>query len=149
MKTVSENIRQMIVAAKPKLLNISPETASKKEHSDSWSKQEILGHLIDSASNNHQRFVRGAQNLAGDFPAYNPNRWVEVQAYNDMNWLDIIELFSSYNLHLCRVIDTLPQNVLHNPCHIGKEDPVTLQFVIEDYFQHLRHHLEIILGPLG
>jgi hypothetical protein len=148
MRAIAENIRQVIVAAKPKLSNIAPEHACKKETPGSWSKQEILGHLIDSASNNHQRFVRGAQNLAGDFPTYQPNRWVEIQAYNDMNWPDIVELFSCYNLHLCRVIDALPQDVLHHPCHIGRETPVTLQFVIEDYLRHLRHHLETILGPL-
>jgi hypothetical protein len=25
-----------------------------------WTKKEVVGHLIDSASNNHQRFVRAS-----------------------------------------------------------------------------------------
>jgi hypothetical protein len=147
MKTTSEKIREIIAASKSELLKIPPEIASTKRGPDAWSKKEIVGHLIDSASNNHQRFVRGAQNLAGDFPTYNQSRWVEVQHYNDMNWADLIEFFSQYNLHICRVIDSLPQETLGNPCNIGKESPVTLEFVIDDYLRHLRHHVEQILAP--
>jgi hypothetical protein len=149
MKTTSERIREIVLAAKPELLKIPPEIASKKPTPDTWSKKEILGHLIDSASNNHQRFVRGAQDIAGDFPTYNQNRWVEVQHYNDMNWADLIEFFSQYNLHICRVIESLPEEVLKNLCNIGKENPVTLEFVIEDYVRHLGHHVDQILGPLA
>lgn len=148
MKTTSEKIHEIIVATKPELLKIPPEVASKKRGPDTWSKKEILGHLIDSASNNHQRFVRAAQNIAGDFPTYDQNRWVEVQRYNEANWSGLVELFSQYNLHLCRVIDSLPLEALNNPCNIGKENPVTLEFVIEDYLRHLRHHVEQILEPL-
>ena len=147
MKTISEKIRELINAAKPELLKITPDIACKKASPDAWSKKEILGHLIDSASNNHQRFVRGAQNMAGDFPTYNQRRWIEVQGYNDMNWVDLVDFFSQYNFHLCRVIDFLPQEVFNNPCNIGKENPVTLQFIIEDYFRHLKHHVEKILEP--
>jgi hypothetical protein len=149
MKTISEKIREVVAAARPKLLKISSDSARKKVGLDTWSKKEILGHLIDSASNNHQRIVRGAQNVAQDFPAYNQNRWVEVQCYNEMNWSDLVDIFSQYNLHLCRVIDFLPQGVLKNPCNIGKEKPVALEFVIEDYLRHLKHHVEQILGPLA
>ena len=146
MKTISKKIRETIAAAKPELLKISPEIACKKANPDTWSKKEILGHLIDSASNNHQRFIRAAQNAARDFPTYNQNRWVEVQCYNEMDWFELIDFFSQYNLHLCQVIDVLPQKALNNPCNIGKENHVTLQFVIEDYLRHLRHHIEKILG---
>ena len=149
METISEKIREVIATATPKLMGISPEIVSQKADPGAWSKQELLGHLIDSALNNHQRFVRGAQNTAGDFPAYDQNRWVEVQGYNKMNWLDLVDLFSKYNLHLCRVIDYLPPATLNNPCNMGKENPVTLEFVIVDYLRHLKLHLEQILGPLA
>jgi hypothetical protein len=135
------------MASKPELLRIPPEAASMKRTPDTWSKKEILGHLIDSASNNHQRFVRAAQNIAVDFPTYNQNRWVEVQRYSEMNWVDLVEFFSLYNLHLCRVIDSLPAEALNNPCNIGKENPVTLDFVVEDYLRHLEHHIRQILLP--
>lgn len=149
MKTISEKICEIISTTKPELLKISPEIACRKINPDTWSKKEILGHLIDSVSNNHQRIVRGAQNLAQDFPTYNQNQWVAVQCYNEMNWFDLIELFSHYNFHLCRVIDYLPEEVLSNLCNIGKEKHVTLKFVIEDYLRHLEQHVEKILEPLA
>ena len=147
MKIITEKIRELVLTVKPELLNISAETAGKKKTPDSWSKKEIIGHLIDSAANNHQRFVRGAQNLAGDFPAYDQNRWVEVQHYNDTDWAELVELFSRYNLHLCRIITNLPPEILHNPVYIGKEEHVTLEFVIRDYLRHLEHHIKKILEP--
>jgi hypothetical protein len=148
MKEIAEKIRRLIAAAQPELLKISPETAGEKPGPAAWSKKEIIGHLIDSAANNHQRFVRAAQNLAADFPPYNQDRWVEIQGYDTMSWPDLVEFFCLYNRHLCRVLDVLPEEVLSNPCNIGKENPVTLEFVIKDYFRHLQHHIEKILGPL-
>ena len=146
--SISKKIQEVITEAKPELLKISPEIAGKKENPTKWSKKEILGHLIDSASNNHQRFVRGAQNIAANFPVYNQDRWVEIQHYNNMNWPDLVEHFYQYNLHISKLIDALQENVLDNPCNFGKENPVTLKFVIEDYLRHLKHHIEKILEPV-
>lgn len=145
MKDISVQIKKVIEKANPELLKISPETAGKKERPDKWSKKETLGHLIDSALNNHQRFVRAGYNSAEDFPPYNGDRWVEIQHYNEMDWFDLIELFTQINLHLCRVINFLPEEVSGNPVGIGKEMPVTLDFVIIDYLRHLNHHIEKIV----
>ena len=145
MKEIAEKIREEILTNKFELMKISPEIAGKKLNPSSWSKKEIIGHLIDSAVNNHQRIVRAAQNIALDFPPYNQNSWVEVQHYNEMDWNDLIELFVRLNLHICRVLEFLPDDVLSNPCNIGKENPVTLKFIIEDYLRHLKHHLDKIL----
>jgi hypothetical protein len=149
MSATAGKIRELITTSKPGLLNIPQDTANHNASSESWSKQEILGHLIDSAANNHQRFVRGAQNVAADFPTYQQSHWVEVQGYNTMGWVELVDFFAHYNLHLCRVIDNLPEAVLNNPCHIGQEKPVPLSFVIEDYLRHLRQHLAEILEPLA
>ncbi|MBK9046740.1 MAG: hypothetical protein IPL74_08565 [Bacteroidetes bacterium] len=64
------------------LIQIEDEMA--KKSLQKWSKKEILGHLIDSATNNHQRFVRGQfetvpeisydQNNWNTFSYYQPNR---------------------------------------------------------------------------
>jgi hypothetical protein len=146
INVISKSIRELITSAKPELLKISPSAAGIKTGPDKWSKKEIIGHLIDSASNNHQRFVRAAQNIASDFPPYNQNRWVEMQCYNKLIWQDLIELFFYYNLHISSVIDSLPEDVLTNPVNIGKENPVTLEFVITDYLRHLKHHVEQLYG---
>jgi hypothetical protein len=142
MKTISDKIRQRVTEAKPALLKIPPEAARTKPGPNRWSKQEMLGHLVDSAANNHQRIVRGALNLAGDFPPYQQDLWVATQRYNDADWPGLVELFSQYNLHLARVIEYLPPEILENPCNIGKDEPVTLRFVIDDYLRHLEHHLD-------
>jgi hypothetical protein len=145
MKTNSELLREIIDTVKPELLKISQEAAGIKLNEKKWSKKEILGHLIDSASNNHQRFVRGAQNLADNFPTYNQNLWVDVNRYNERDWFELIEFFYAYNLFLSRVIDSLTENALNNPCNIGKEEPVTIEFIIMDYIRHLKHHIQQIL----
>jgi hypothetical protein len=147
MNAVSEKIRQTVMEAKPRLLQIVPDSVLRKASPEDWSKQEILGHLVDSALNNHQRCVRGALNAARDFPPYNQNQWVAIQGYNEGPWADLVELWTQVNLHLCRIIDRIPEEALDNPCNIGKETPVTLGFVIQDYLRHLNMHLEQLIGP--
>ena len=143
---ISEGIREVIAVAKPELLKIPPENAVIKASPDKWSKKEILGHLIDSAANNHQRFVRAEQSIAADFPPYNQNRWIDIQCYNKLDWQDLIELFARYNMNISNVIDFLPEEVLTNSVNIGKDNPVTLEFVITDYLRHLKHHVEQLYG---
>lgn len=145
MKIISSQIRETIISAKNELLKITDEQAGVKPAPSKWSDKEVFGHLIDSASNNLQRFVRAVQNAAGDFPVYNQDKWVEIQKYNEMEWNELIELFIQMNLHICRVIDNLPHDVMLNPVNIGKEKPATLEFVITDYLRHLKHHLENLL----
>jgi hypothetical protein len=149
MTSVSEKIRETVTLAQPQFLGISPESANHKTNPATWSKQEILGHLIDSALNNHQRFVRGALNVADNFPPYDQNRWVEIQGYSERTWGELIDLWGQCNLHLCWMLDRLPAEALNNPCNIGKEAPVALGFVIEDYLRHLKLHVGQILETMG
>jgi len=145
METIAENIREVINNSREELLKIDEETASAKPSISSWSKKEILGHLIDSASNNHQRIVRAAQNIALDFPTYNQNKWVDIQQYNLCEWQNLINLFYLYNLHISHIISSLQPESLNNLINIGKDQPVTLEFVVTDYLRHLKHHIEKIL----
>ncbi len=147
MSPRSAAIREVIASAKPEFMRILPDEANLRPDPQTWSKNEILGHLIDSAANNHQRIVRAALNAALDFPPYQQNAWVEIQRYNEPCWFDLVDLFVLNNLHLCRVIDVLPAEVLDNPVNIGKETPVTLKFVIEDYLRHLKLHIAQMLEP--
>jgi hypothetical protein len=143
---ISEKIRSTIKHAKPLLLKIKFDSASVKPAPDEWSKKQILGHLIDSALNNHQRCVRGGYNAAEQFPPYNQNHWVEIQGYQERDWNELILLWGLCNLHLCEVLDRLPEKDLENLCNIGRESSVTLGFVINDYLRHLKMHMDQILG---
>ncbi len=148
MKAIADKILQEIESIKPRLLTISPEKARIKPDAENWSQQEVLGHLIDSALCNHQRFVRGAYNAAEKFPPYDQNRWVEIQGYNERDWVEIIEMWDLCNRHLCAVLDRLPEETFNNLCNIGKDSPVTLGFIMEDYLRHLKMHLGQILDIL-
>jgi hypothetical protein len=107
--------------------------------------KQLLGHLIDSAANNHQRFVRTS--LADDiqFPAYAQEGWVRAQAYDQAEWADLVQFWTNYNRHLLHLIDHLPPATYQHRCQVGTDAPVTLDFLIRDYLEHLKHHLADLL----
>ena len=145
VKDIANEIRSTIEQALASLTRMKPDEVSSKDHPDKWSKKEILGHLIDSAANNHQRFVRASCNTAVSFPTYDQNDWVRIQQYNKSEWAGLVELWSAYNRHLSDVIESIPEDAMSAPCNIGKEEPVALEFVVKDYLLHLRHHLNQLL----
>ncbi len=122
-----------------------------------WTPREILGHLIDSASNNHQRFVRAQFKDDLVFPGYDQDAWVEVQAYEKAPWPELVDLWRSFNLHLAHVMANIPEQVRfrrvtdHNLDKIAwmtvpADQPATLDYFMADYVDHLEHHLHQILG---
>ncbi|MFH1195454.1 MAG: DinB family protein [bacterium] len=145
MKEIAFELRAIIETTEPELSKMTDEETGINADTIKWSKKEILGHLIDSAANNHQRFVRAAYNAASEFPPYNQNEWVRIQQYNNSSWKLLVGLWSAYNLHLCDLIERLPEESKTAPVGIGKEEPVTLEFVVTDYLRHLRHHVDKIL----
>jgi hypothetical protein len=127
------------------MARMKPDEVSLRRRPDGWSKKEILGHLIDSAANNHQRFVRAAYNAAASFPTYDQNAWVRIQQYHASEWAGLVTLWSAFNRHLSDVIERIPEEAKSSPCNVGKEEPVTLEFVVRDYLRHLRHHVSQIV----
>lgn len=144
MKELSEKLAAVIDAAEPQLRNISAIESAKSALPGGWSRKQVLGHLIDSASNNHQRFVRAALQSSLEFPAYDQDGNVRVQAPQDADWLLLVSLWASYNRYLAHIIARLPASQLDTICRIGSGSPVTLSFVATDYLTHLLHHLEQI-----
>ena len=117
-------------------------TATTERTNGNWSAKEILGHLIDSAANNHQRFVRGQLDCELISPGYAQNEWVETERFNNREWTDLIQFWLAYNRHLLHVMSHAAPDRLGTVVHVGNDDPVTLEFVMIDYVRHLRHHLE-------
>lgn len=122
-----------------------------------WSKKEILGHLIDSASNNHQRFVRAQFTDDLIFPGYDQDKWVRVQDYQNINWHSLVELWKNFNFLIIHLLSRILEQDLkkartnHNLDRIAwKEipanEPATLEYFVKDYFGHLHHHLNQILA---
>lgn len=138
---VAQDLRQTIDAALPTLRAMSDTAAAEPRAPGKWSRKEIIGHLIDSASNNHQRFVRAQQGASLSFPPYEQNHWVASQHYNERPWTDLVGLWHAYNVHLAHVMSQIPDRQLTVPCVIESGHPVTLEFLVADYVVHLRHHL--------
>jgi hypothetical protein len=142
MQSVIEEFQRVIDTAYDQLLQFDEATSAEPLAPGKWSRKELLGHLIDSASNNHQRFIRGQLDESHAFPGYEQNGWVERNGYRDRSWHDLVMLWRSYNRHLLHVVARLPEDQLNTVCTIGNNEPVTLGFIAEDYVAHMQHHLE-------
>jgi hypothetical protein len=145
MNDIARQIRILVDEASGPLARMEPDQVSSNDRPGEWSKKEILGHLIDSAANNHQRFVRAVYNAAATFPAYDQNAWVQIQHYRESDWAGLVALWSAYNRHLSDVVERLPEGASSASCNIGQAEPVPLEFVVRDYLRHVRHHLNDIL----
>ena len=138
-------LEKILDDAPKKLLHFSEEEASKKLAPTKWSKKEILGHLIDSAANNHQRFVRMQIENNLQLPQYKQNEWVNVQQYNSRTWVSITKLWMVYNTHLIHILKNIDETKLNNTATFSEYGVKTLQFLIDDYVDHMEHHLKQIL----
>ena len=158
MNQFLEDFRRTVADGKARLLAITADDARVGKPGQ-WSPKQIVGHLIDSAANNHHRFVRAQFTHDLICPGYDQDTWVDTQKYNDEPWADLVQLWASYNLHLAHVISVMPEETLsriraeHNLDKIAwktvdKNSPTTLEYFIRDYAGHMRHHLSQILGSL-
>ena len=111
-----------------------------------WSRKQVIGHLIDSAANNHQRFVRLQLENNLSLLGYEQDGWVACQDYQQRSWADLLLLWRSYNFHLLHVVARIPEDKLGNVGSVGGGESVTLGFLVEDYVGHLKHHLQHTLG---
>jgi hypothetical protein len=152
MQDILDDFRATIAAESIRLMAISDEAAAKPPATGKWSPKEVIGHLIDSASNNHGRFVRAQMSDDLVFPGYDQDAWVKLQRYNKRSWVELITLWRAYNTHLAGVIEAIPQESLslprtrHNLDEIAwrtvsRDEPVTLDYFIRDYVAHMKHHL--------
>lgn len=139
---VAGELLSVVETASEVFRTLSDAEASQKNSPTSWSKKEILGHLLDSAVNNHHRFVRAQQVEELIFPAYDQPHWVSSQGYQERAWLELVDLWRHYNRHLAHVINLIPAETLSVVCVIGSNDPVTLSYLVEDYLVHMKQHLD-------
>lgn len=152
-----DHFRATINEAAPRLFEI-PETKSELARGEGkWSPKQIIGHLIDSAANNHQRFVRAQFTDELIFPGYAQNEWVAAEHFQEEPWRDLVQLWQLYNQHILHIMkhaaeDTRTQLRHRHNLHqlasesIREDEPVTLEFFMRDYVDHLKKHLTQILG---
>jgi hypothetical protein len=148
-------LRETVDKAAPKLLSIPAAMAVVQPAAGKWSPIEIVGHLVDSAANNHHRFVHahGQDDLV--FVGYEQDAWVERQRYRTAPWVELVHFWQLYNRHLSRVMSATPQAVrervhdrhnLHRVAFrtVPETQPTTLDYFMNDYVDHLEHHLSQI-----
>ena len=146
------DFKQTIESASQRLQQISEAQSAQPRAEDHWSSKQIIGHLIDSAANNHSRFVLGQMKDDLVFPGYDQNGWVKTNHYQDAPWPQLVELWRAYNLHLQHVMAHSDKSKLNTPCTlhtlqeiafktVPKTEPVTLEYLMKDYVDHLKHHL--------
>ena len=144
MDTLSAQLTGIVESAQAILRGLTEPEVSRQVSEGGWSRKQLLGHLIESASNNHQRFVRAALADSLDFPAYDTPGSVRVECAQDAPWGMLVDLWVAYNRYLAHVIAHLPAEKLGVPCRIGAHHPVSLAFLAEDYVAHMVHHLRQI-----
>ena len=122
---------------------ISHEQWETKPSPDKWSKKQILGHLIDSATNNHHRFVR-SQFERSPAISYDQNLWNKHNYYQEIEPDQLIKFWTLYNIQLLELVKRIPESLFQNKLKMG-ENEYSLAFVFQDYVAHLKHHLNQIL----
>jgi len=152
MKQAIEDFRGTIENAYERLQNISDEQSAVSPDEGKWSAKQIIGHLIDSAANNHQRFVRAQFKDDLVFDGYEQERWVEFQDYQHTAWKDLLDLWRAYNLHIARVMENTHDDIRtarrakHNLFQtalypVPENEPATLEYFMLDYIKHFEQHL--------
>jgi hypothetical protein len=146
MTNAIARLEELLKTVPPRLVDFSDDAVALKPAPNRWSKKEILGHLIDSAANNHQRFVRAQGTPRLEFPGYEQEFWVATQAYATAPWPDLVNLWLLLNRHLLHVMKAMPQEVWSHECVIGGRPAVTLEALAVDYLRHVDKHLAQLLG---
>lgn len=125
-----------------KLLELPVETISVKRNKQNRTIRQILGHLVDSASNNHQRIVRLQYNQELEFPDYQQDNdlWIALRDFQHADWNNLVQLWKYYNLHLVHLIQSVDQTMLGNTWQNFEHKTVTLSQMIEDYPAHMELH---------
>lgn len=153
--SAADRLRATVARATP-LLEAIPDIKAGIAPESKWSAKQILGHLIDSACNNHRRFVLAQDREDMQFDSYEQQHWVSVQRYAQESWDDLLALWKAYNQHLAWVIEGIDERELERPrtAHSldqiawkvqRKDEPVTLAFLTHDYVDHMENHLRQIL----
>jgi hypothetical protein len=127
-----------------KLFKLEERLFNEKISPNKWSKKEILGHLIDSATNNHHRFVKGQYEILPKI-SYDQNKWNELNFYQLTEKNQLIDFWTLYNKHLLIIFKNIKSENLKNEINTGGIENCTIEFLINDYIEHLEHHLNQII----
>jgi hypothetical protein len=149
-----QTVIQLLEIWEPRLLALSEEIISERKNNQNRSVRQILGHLVDSASNNTHRIVHlQYRENPMTFPNYategNNDRWIAIQDYQHESWFDLVQLWKYANIHLVHVIRNVNPDKLENQWISGENQLIPLQEMIEYYLPHFELHLGEIEALIG
>jgi uncharacterized damage-inducible protein DinB len=134
-------LQDLINRLPARLQALSSEKVEHKPAPNAWSPKEELGHLLDSAANNHQRIVRTQLEEHPAMPGYDGDAWVALHQYQRRDWSSLIERWAALNRQLLAAAEAVPDSAWSRPLTIADSAPLTLQFVFDDYIHHMLDHL--------
>lgn len=139
-------VNHIIEIWESRLLGLSVDIISNKRNSQNRTIKQLIGHLVDSASNNHQRMVRLQYQSNLIFPDYTQDNdlWIAIQNYQDADWNNLVSLWKFYNLHIIQVIRNVDTSKLDNTWTDFEGNQVSLQDMINGYLSHLHLHISEI-----
>jgi len=146
IESVCNGIYEVIITEEPLLTSLSEDTISSRRNTQNRTIKQLLGHLVDSASNNHQRIVRLQYNENLTFPDYTQDNdlWIAIQDYQHTKWSDLVQLWKYYNLHIIQIIKSVDEEKLDNHWTDFEGRKVTLKDMIDGYLWHLHLHISEI-----
>jgi hypothetical protein len=137
-------LRDIVDRVPARLEQLPRNRVESKSSPTAWSPKEELGHLLDSAANNHQRIVRAQSEDKLAMPGYDQNRWVAINRYQDRDWKELIEVWQALNRQLLAAAESVPDPAWSHTLTVAASQPMTLEFVFDDYVAHMLHHLQHI-----
>jgi len=137
-------LQRLIEVVPGRLTGLSEAAVERKPTPSTWSPKEELGHLLDSAANNHQRIVRAQMEDGLALPGYDQSRWVAIHRYQQRSWRELITLWEALNRQLLAAAESAPNSAWPNTLSVGDSGSMKLDFVFEDYVAHMVHHLKHI-----
>ena len=151
LKKVADKIEQQINSAADHWRELTDPILIFRPSEDAWSIKEITGHLIDSAANNHQRFIRLQLLEQLTFPDYGQDNihWVRIQNYQNRTWEELLGLWRFYNVQLAYVIRSVDPSCLNHAWQLDAQNRVTLFDLMTDYLRHIEAHLDQITDTLA
>lgn len=144
-----QTLRLLIERMPERLRSLAADKVGHKPAPNTWSPKEELGHLLDSAANNHQRMARGQIEEKPAMPGYDGDAWVALHRYQDRDWNELIGTWASLNRQLLAAAEAAADSAWLRTCTIADSNPLTLRFVFDDYIRHLLHHLRHLGAEVG
>lgn len=147
VKQVAAELRLIVNTYSTTFTALQEEDFSAKKNDATWSKKEVVGHLIDSAQNNLRRFIVGQYEANPTHIVYDQDFWVKANNYQNMTSMDVIVLWMLANFRIAEVLENMPEAKYSKQCNTGKDTPqlYTLEWLAQDYVKHMKHHINQVI----